>query len=161
MYTSDDDQPGKGLAALVYDPDRSWCRILEMELRRMGFSHIFLAKTAEECLLMIKGHQPDILLVHRDLKLIRFIRTHKSSPSPTLPIVLMSAVLGVNEIIEDRDAGVDEILAKPASANTFRKHVVEVLTHRREFIRANVYLGPDRRRRTDRHFPGADRRDED
>jgi len=160
MYASDD-LPGKGLAALIFDPDRSWSRITEMELRRLGFNHIFMAKSAEECLLLIKGHQPDILLVHRDLKLIRFIRTHKSSPSPTLPIMLMSAVLGVDEIIEDRDAGVDEILAKPASTDMFRRHVIEVITHRRDFIRANVYLGPDRRRRADRHFPGTDRRDED
>jgi len=159
MNYYDEDTPGSGLTALVYDPDRAWCRIVEMELRRLGFANIYIAKTAENCLLEIRERKPDILLVHRDLKLIKFIRTYKSSPSPTLPIILMSTVVGVQEIIEDRDAGVDEILAKPTSAATFQKHVVEVLTHRREFIRANNYQGPDRRRRSKGHFDGRDRRE--
>jgi two-component system chemotaxis response regulator CheY len=60
----------------------------------------------------------------------------------------------VNEL---RDAGADEILAKPVSPRTVCNKINAVIHSRRKFVSAPNYFGPDRRRRA-ASAPGVDRR---
>lgn len=53
----------------------------------------------------------------------------------------------MHRVIEARDAGVHEFLAKPISAKGLYSRVKSIIERPRPFIRAGLYFGPDRRRR--------------
>ena len=50
-------------------------------------------------------------------------------------------------MIEARDSGVTEIIAKPVSLRSLYSRIVAVIERPRPFIRTPDYFGPDRRRR--------------
>jgi len=57
-----------------------------------------------------------------------------------------------------RDAGTNEFLAKPVSANAILTRLLAVIEHPRPFVRTKVYFGPCRRRRTRDEYEGPERR---
>ena len=66
----------------------------------------------------------------------------------------------MHRVIEARDAGVTEFLAKPISPKSLYTRVHSIVTRPREFVRTKSYFGPDRRRH-DLDFTGENRRQED
>ena len=61
-------------------------------------------------------------------------------------------------VINGRDAGVDEFLAKPISPMAMRQRLEMVVETPRPFIDCNVFLGPCRRRKNPADYYGAKRR---
>src|SRR3546814_5756683 len=86
----------------------------------------------------------------------RRLRTHKTSPSPHIPVILLTAHTDRTTVIEARDAGVNAFVAKPVSIDEMRRKIELVVRDPRRFIRSEDYVGPDRRRRD---VPLAGRRD--
>lgn len=144
-------------AIVVYDTDQQWRQILTRELHVAGFEKVTQTNTAKEALQAIRDSNAAAIVTHHDLDLIRFIRGHKSSPGRDIIIVLVTAELGAEDVIAERDSGVTEIVAKPASVEQVIRHLYEALTHPRRFIDAKAYHGPDRRRR-DRPYGKPERR---
>jgi DNA-binding response OmpR family regulator len=66
----------------------------------------------------------------------------------------------MNRVMEARDAGVHEFLAKPISAKSIYARIRAIIERPRPFIRAGVYFGPDRRRRNNPSYKGRERRKE-
>ena len=48
---------------------------------------------------------------------------------------------------EARDAGVNDFLVKPVSADSIYRRIVSLVDDNRPFIRTRTFHGPDRRRR--------------
>jgi DNA-binding response OmpR family regulator len=63
-------------------------------------------------------------------------------------------------VLQARDAGVTEFMAKPVSVKALCARINAIIDSPRPFIRASGYFGPDRRRRA-LPFNGPDRRGED
>jgi two-component system, chemotaxis family, chemotaxis protein CheY len=61
-------------------------------------------------------------------------------------------------VINARDAGITEFLAKPISAKGLYQRVLNVVANPRPFIRTKSYFGPDRRRNTTVSYAGPERR---
>jgi DNA-binding response OmpR family regulator len=78
---------------------------------------------------------------------VRLVRTGKDSPNPFVPIIMLTGHTEMHRVIEARDAGVHEFLAKPISAKGLYSRVKSIIERPRPFIRAGLYFGPDRRRR--------------
>ena len=49
-------------------------------------------------------------------------------------------------VVEARDAGINEFLAKPISAKAIYLRIASIIDRPRSFIRTKAYFGPDRRR---------------
>ena len=64
-----------------------------------------------------------------------------------VPIIMMTGYTELHRVIEARDAGVTEIIAKPVSLRSLYSRIVAVIERPRPFIRTPNYFGPDRRRR--------------
>src|SRR5690606_23036594 len=79
------------------------------------------------------------------------VRTDKKSPNPYVPIILMTGFSERRRVIEARDAGVTEFLVKPFTARDLYKRIVQVIERPRQFVRAENFFGPDRRRKRDRN----------
>ncbi len=74
------------------------------------------------------------------------VRTGKDSPNPFVPIIMTTAYADKQRVMEARDVGITEFIAKPLSAKTLMGRITAVIEHPRAFVRSARYFGPDRRR---------------
>ncbi len=91
------------------------------------------------------------------LDFTRLIRTANDSPSRFVPIIMLTGHTERHRIVEARDAGVTEFLAKPVTANGLYARLRSVIENPRQFVQSQSFSGPDRRRRTE-DVDGPDRR---
>lgn len=146
-----------GKSVVIYDRDLQWRQFLARELVVLGFERIAQANTAKEALQAIRDTGADGLVMLHDLKLVNFLRKNRASPNKKIVIILVTANLGAQDILSERDSGVNEIVAKPASAEQVITHLYNALGHPRQFIDVEKYHGPDRRRHI-RAYDKPDRR---
>ncbi len=91
------------------------------------------------------------------LSLLKWVRKDAASPDRFAPFLLFTAFTDLEHVSRARDAGVDDIIAKPFSVKTLRDKIVSLVVRDLVFIESNDYFGPDRRRQK-LDFPGGDRR---
>lgn len=80
--------------------------------------------------------------------LLRWIRLAGKSPDRFMPFLMVSAAADKDVLFACRDAGVDEFMAKPFSAESLAKRMTSVIEHPRPYIYCPNYFGPERRRQT-------------
>jgi len=85
------------------------------------------------------------------------VRTDPESPDQFVPIIMLSGHTEKARVMQARDAGITEFMAKPIAARALYARMVAVIEHPRTFVKTASYFGPDRRRQ-DMPFPGPDRR---
>lgn len=89
----------------------------------------------------------------------RMVRTSPDSPNSFVPIIMLTAHTSMERVIQARDSGINEFLAKPVTAKGLYSRIATVIENPRQFVRASEYFGPDRRRSM-KEFMGMDRRSE-
>lgn len=125
-----------------------------------------LAASNAEAILLLDNHRFDCIFVDNmmseknGLDLTRHIRGSEEQPNQKSAIILCTAFTGLKSIIQARDAGVTEILAKPVSPDQIMEKLGNALFSQRNFIDTDVYAGPDRRRRMRGAFSTNERRKE-
>lgn len=90
--------------------------------------------------------------------LTRWIRNSKDSPNRFMPVVLISGAADDEYVSASRDLGATEFLAKPFSAESVYKRMLEVVDYPRQMIATHTYFGPDRRRRNAPYDEASERR---
>lgn len=89
---------------------------------------------------------------------VNMVRKGEGNHDPMIPILMMTAHTELSRVLEARDVGVNEFLAKPVSAKSLFSRITHIIDHPRPFIQSDVYVGPDRRRQVDPKFSGEERR---
>ena len=74
------------------------------------------------------------------------------------PLIMVTAEATPTSIIGARNAGVHEFLRKPYTAGDLFRRIENVITKPRDWIEAQMYIGPDRRRFNSGEFAGARKR---
>ena len=92
------------------------------------------------------------------LELTQMIRKPDANANPYVPIIMLSGHSEKNRVMQARDAGVTEFLAKPISAKGLYQRILNVVANPRPFIKTKTYFGPDRRRNTNATYIGPERR---
>ena len=64
----------------------------------------------------------------------------------------------MHRVLEARDSGVNEILAKPISIKSLHSRLVSIIEQPRPFVKSKNYFGPCRRRSDDPKYAGPERR---
>jgi len=152
---------------LVVDDNRHMRALLRTVLRALGGRNIEEAGDGAEAFKTLATFPADIIICDwhmapmDGMDFVRLVRTDKGSPNPFVPIIMLSAYTEAKRVVEARDVGVTEFLAKPISAHQLYSRIQSVIEHPRPFIRAESYYGPDRRRRKDPNYGGPGRRKED
>ena len=150
---------------LVVDANDFFRKLIEAMLRAFRVGTVRHASDGENAFLEVEKGDIDCVIIDwrlgadDGLSLARKIRTSEESPKPELPIILCTAYTEIDHILEARDAGVNEILAKPLSAAQLYSKLAAGLFDEREFVSVQSYTGPDRRRQ-DRDFNGEEKRKE-
>jgi CheY-like chemotaxis protein len=154
----------KQLTVLVVEDSKPMQAILIKILEDFGFGTVLTAEDGEQAYQIHQHHRPDIIITdwHMEpvdgLELCHWIRRNKHSVNRTVPIILMTGDSGHIKINNARDKGVTEILVKPFNARDLARRLMHVIDMPRDFIEAQEFFGPDRRRHSDDNFEGKNKR---
>jgi len=152
------------LRFLIVDPDAFYRAILRSVFWGFGAKTILEAGTAEEAIGIFRNHDIDLMTSEWSrLDASALIKTFRRSSSANfmLPIFVVTSETTRRNVFAARDAGANEVLAKPIAAKTLFDRVYDVLNNPRVFVQTSSYLGPDRRRFRATPYHGPDRRVDD
>lgn len=163
---------GAPIGLLIVEDNDSVRRMISDLLRGAGFNHLLHARSAEEAMELIAGHDPAVMLLDWELpgmsgiELVQKLRRaavvkDKRFPNPQMPVVMLTARQRSADVTEARNAGVDEFVIKPFSTRSLLRALQAALCQPRPFIIAAGYVGPCRRRRQDEAYDGPLRRADD
>ncbi len=152
------------LSFLVVDDNTHMLSIIKTLLKGFGIRRIHEATDAADAFEEIRATHVDVIILDYALDTLdgiefaQLVRTAKDSPNPYLPIIMLTAHSERHRVEEARDAGITEFLCKPICATDLYKRIIEVVEHPRSFVKMGSYFGPDRRRRSDDNYRGAEKR---
>ena len=166
----------------------SAAHLIQRLFESLGFSKIYIAHDANEAVEFLRHVTLHLIVTDSDLKVsradskkqlpvaslskespkdaidlsgIQFVhrlRVSPSSPAPYIPILMLMDHAYGNDIMNARNAGLNEILLKPLDARTFCERIIELIDNPRMYITADTYKGPCRRRKTGTSPTGTERR---
>lgn len=152
--------------ALVIDGNAPIRRVIGDMLRAYGLGQVNEADSVQRAFLDLAVRPVDVILLdllldtsmEEGLDLIRRLRAQPSHRQRCVPIIVLSAQAEPLAVAQARDAGASDFLAKPLSSTKLYQRLATALSLQRNFVQAPEFFGPDRRRRRDPHYRGADRR---
>lgn len=139
------------LAALVVDESLYSRRIVRDMLTRVGIKRVLEAPDGAEALGSLGESKPDLVILDWDLAILsgeeflRLTRTPSTSPSPTVPIILMLSKPRRYVVDRALALGVNEIVAKPFSPKVLWSRLDEVINRPRPFVTVKGLLRPSAR----------------
>ena len=157
----------ESITVLVVEDNQAMLDITKSLLVTFGVGQVISAKDGHEGFEKLVRYNPDLVIADwmmrpvDGISLTRRIRNDANSPNPYIPIILMTGFSEKRRVIQARDAGVTEFLVKPFNARDLYRRIAQVIERPRQFVRSNDFFGPDRRRRTEKHFNGPFRRHSD
>ncbi len=147
--------------------------VLEDTLKHLGVGRILTCENGAEAIEFLKSMRDNPAMQGRfgfdlvisdlvmspinGLLLLRWVRGAKESPNRFVPFVMISGAADKEYVEAARDLGVTDFIAKPFSAQSVYRHLLEVIDYPRQFVASHRYFGPDRRRK-DSAPPGEERR---
>lgn len=148
---------------LVVDTNKLMCQLIKDILQMLGVLQVATARDSEKAIAVLRSGGVDVLITEWNLKpksgmeLLDWLRNDGTSPDRMMPVIFLTANSEMEYVVESRDRGVTEFLAKPFTADSMYKRLVSVIARPRDFVSVPNYFGPDRRRQQ-LPFEGPDRR---
>ena len=155
------------LHVLIIEDNGHMLALLHALVRSIGIKQIIEAPDGTSGLVTLREHNPDFAITDLNMQpmdgivFTRQVRSASDSPNPYLPIIMVTGQTNYSRVIEARDAGVNEFLAKPITVANLQSRILQIIERPRPFVRSNNYFGPDRRRRKDPYYVGPFRRQSD
>jgi CheY-like chemotaxis protein len=153
------------LRFLVIDDNAHMRRIVRTLLHGFGGREVYEAEDGAAGLEAFTHYSPDIVItdwampIFDGLELTQMIRQPTNTTNAFVAIIMLTGHSEKKRVIEARDAGVTEFLAKPISAKALYQRILSVVVNPRPFVKTKTYFGPDRRRAgAGQPFMGNDRR---
>ncbi|MEQ8394184.1 response regulator [Thalassobaculum sp.] len=151
---------------LIVDTNPLSNQLVRDILSVLGATAIRSANSVERACSILRRDPVDIIITEYHLEpdnglaLIDWVRSSPESSDRMIPIIMLTANSEQDYVINARDKGVTEFLAKPFNVEGLYRRLVAVIAKPRSFVNADEYFGPDRRRRQV-PFGGPDRRGSD
>ena len=152
------------LRFLVIEDNLHMRRIVRTLLYGFGSREVYEAEDGAAGLEAFVHYVPDIVItdwampIFDGLELTQMIRKPDAHANPYVPIIMLSGHSEKNRVMQARDAGVTEFLAKPIAAKALYERILSVVLNPRPFIRTATFFGPDRRRNVNPNYTGPERR---
>lgn len=148
---------------MFVDNNKNMQLIIKNLLAAMDIVDYQSCLNAKNAIGMMKENPPNLVITDLKLEnlngfeLIRQIRKGEANVDPYIPILVLSSKTELSTVIEARNAGATEFLAKPVSMGSFYDRLVWMVENPRPFIKSKGFIGPDRRRAM-RGYEGLERR---
>jgi len=152
---------------LVVDDNKHMLTVVKTILTALGVRNVRTVVDAADAFKEMRTLPADIVITDwmmspvDGLDFVRLLRNAKDTPNPYVPIIMLTGHTEMHRVLEARDAGVTEFLAKPISAHALYGRIVTIVEHPRPFVRTKIYFGPCRRRHQKDAYKGTMRRSDD
>ncbi len=152
---------------LLADGNAHMRTLVSSVLTAIGVGHVTECADSTEALDALNKTAVDIAIIeHRlspidGLELARRVRDAGASAHAYLPIIMLTGSVSRDLVLQARDAGINEFVAKPMTAQALLNRLNAVIFRPRAFVKTADYFGPDRRRKQDELYEGPWRRAED
>ena len=149
---------------LVVEDNAFMRNLIRRMLQGVGVRNVLEARDGSEALELIGREHIDLILADwlmdplDGCDFTRIARSAPDSPNQAVPIIIVSGYTEGWRVAQARDAGANEVLAKPLSADLLITRIVCLIEHPRAFITTPTFTGPDRRRKLDERYSGPERR---
>lgn len=157
----------ENLSVLVVEDIGPMRALIKAALESMKIGHVYTASNGNTGFDVYVKRDPDIIITDWDMEpvsgieMTERIRRSGRSPSPQVPVIMISGFDMESRIRRARDAGITEYLVKPVTAAGLVNRITHVINNPRDFINTGDFIGPDRRRRDEGKYNGPDRRARD
>jgi two-component system, chemotaxis family, chemotaxis protein CheY len=154
----------RDIRTLIIDPAGHSKALLKSLLTTLEVARVVTVTSTEEALLTLRREVFSVVFCDElagPLDPVAFLKTLRrdlATRDVTVPVVLVSAGADYSKIIAARDAGINDIMAKPVSAETVERKLRSLLLAPRSFVTAKAFVGPDRRRSGEDRRPFGERR---
>ncbi|MBL6946132.1 MAG: response regulator [Rhodospirillales bacterium] len=141
---------------MLVDPDLHARESLKMILRNQGFRKVELGENLADIRKRLEHTAPDLLITAVELPegsvcpIINAVRHHEFGVNPFLPVIAVTANPNGKEVREIVNSGADDLLIKPLSTTDLIARIKTLVNARKPFVVTSDYIGPDRRKTTDR-----------
>ncbi len=155
------------LNVLIVDDNKHMRALVTSILNALGVRNVVDASDGADAFKELRHFPADIIICDWNmdpldgLDFTRMVRTAQDSPNPFVPIIMLTGHTEMSRVVEARDAGVHEFLAKPISAKGLYSRIRSIIEHPRPFVKTKGmygYFGPDRRRQQMASYMGKERR---
>ncbi|MEO9230237.1 MAG: response regulator [Devosia sp.] len=139
--------------ALVADPSTHMAGLVTLMLHSLKVRAVDEASDIQHAAQFIAYRPYSLVLLdaqlggEEDYVMIRRLRQTEGHLNRNVPIIMMASTPSASMIENARDAGVNEFLRKPFSAQHIQLRIEAMRKSPREFVTVGDYAGPDRRRR--------------
>lgn len=153
MQTAQTNYELSGLEILLIDSNKHMRLIARSILHSFGCKSVLEFGNSETAFEENKHRDIDLVIVSwllepiNGLDFVKLIRTDEDSPNVYVPIIMMSGRCEYQDVIDARDAGANEFLAKPIVPQTLYQRIISLIENPRPFIKCESFFGPCRRRR--------------
>jgi DNA-binding response OmpR family regulator len=141
--------------------------LLAQIVKGFGAQTIYRCLSLDEAQKLLDSKVVDLVVTEGELSegdACAFIRNLRMSSSPNncVPVVMTRGHVRLSDLHKTRDIGVNYFIAKPVTPQVLLERILWVLRDKRPFVKADGYIGPDRRFKFEGPPPGSDgRRTED
>lgn len=151
------------LKVCIVDSDGDMRQMIRDALTGLRVTQIRECADSKMAQQLLSEFEPDLCLFDWStgpvdaISFIKWIRANGEGRKSEMQLILMMERASTRNVIDARNAGVDEFLVKPISLRALHSRLLTILENPRVFVRSATYAGPDRRQH-DRPFAGPDRR---
>jgi len=141
------------LSVLIVDQSAPMRSLVKQILYSFRIRSIVECSNGAQALKELKHFHADVLITDwmmepvNGLNLTREIRAGDESGNQYLPIIMLSGHTELESVMEARDAGINEFVAKPVSVSALLSRLMLIIENPRPFVRTEEYFGPSRRRK--------------
>lgn len=148
---------------LIVEENQAYARMLADMLRVLGADTIVVETDDRRALELCRNLDPQLILSEYrtpHIDGIAFVKALRTSDlgCKAVPLIMLKANITPQELLEARNNGVHEMLAKPFAWQDLVKRLQNVLFKPREWISVATYTGPDRRRFNTGEYKGKKKR---
>ncbi len=152
------------LEVMIVDDNRHMRRLVKSILNVLGVMNVAEADSGADAIKRLQDFEADLLIVDWKMSpmdgiaFTHHVRNDDDSANIYVPIIMLTGHTEADRVMEARDAGVTEFLAKPVSALQLFQRIRTIIEAPRQYVRTADYFGPDRRRRNELDYEGVERR---
>lgn len=151
------------LSIVIVDPSGHLAAMQKSILRGAGVRNINLVETSaalQQDLVIGRDIVPLNWISPTDdfVDVIRAVRARNTSADPFVSVILIAALKQSGRFKAALEAGANSCIALPFRAADITRHIAHVADVSIPFVDTPGYFGPDRRRRADPLYAGAERR---
>jgi CheY-like chemotaxis protein len=152
MSTNQIDKLIEGLAIAIVDESQYTRKLTRMMLQTIGAKTIYEAGDGVAALDLVRGVNPDVLIMDWALpvlsgpQVMRIVRSPDVFPKPNLPVIALTACGQRAQVAEALRLGVHEFLLKPTSPGALRDRLISILFTPRPMVQIGKCYVPTPRR---------------